>query len=165
MEYISSDTNVWIDFGSINRIELPFLLPYTYVMYYEQIERELLSVNKEELVKKGLQSVDITIEEFFLAEEYGNKYLPLSRWDRIALAIAKTRGIKLLTGDMPLRRAALKEKVQVLGTIGVIDELYELKLISKEEYIYCLEALIQQNGRMVRLPLGELEKRLQKARG
>ncbi len=30
--YISSDTNVWIDFSVIGRIELPFRLPYTYMM-------------------------------------------------------------------------------------------------------------------------------------
>lgn len=26
MEYISSDTNVWLDFATINRLEIPFLL-------------------------------------------------------------------------------------------------------------------------------------------
>ena len=160
MEYISSDTNVWIDFHCINRLGLPFLLPYKYVMYYEQIDRELVTVNKEEIIKNGLLAIDLTIEEFFLAEEYGNKYLSLSKWDRIALAIAKSRNIKLLTGDLPLRRAAVKENVPVVGTIGIIDELYNNKLINKEEYIYCLEAFIQQNGRMVRLPIAELEKRL-----
>lgn len=28
MEYISSDTNVWIDFSVVNELELPFRLPY-----------------------------------------------------------------------------------------------------------------------------------------
>lgn len=40
MEYISSDTNVWIDFSVISRLDLPFLLPYTYIMYTESIENE-----------------------------------------------------------------------------------------------------------------------------
>lgn len=164
MEYISSDTNVWIDFHCINRLGLPFLLPYKYVMYYEQIDRELVTVNKEEIIKNGLLAIDLTIEEFFLAEEYGNKYLALSKWDRIALAIAKTRNMKLLTGDMPLRKAALKENVMVLGTIGILDELYKLRLINKEELAYCLEALIEKNGCIVRLPLVELEKRLKELR-
>lgn len=164
MEYISSDTNVWIDFHCINRLGLPFLLPYKYVIYYEQIDRELVTVNKEEIIKNGLLAIDLTIEEFFLAEEYGNKYLALSKWDRIALAIAKTRNMKLLTGDMPLRKAALKENVMVLGTIGILDELYKLRLINKEELAYCLEALIEKNGCIVRLPLVELEKRLKELR-
>lgn len=37
MEYISSDTNVWIDFNIISRMNLPFLLPYTYIMYTESM--------------------------------------------------------------------------------------------------------------------------------
>lgn len=35
MEFVSSDTNVWIDFQVIARLQLPFLLPYTYIMYTE----------------------------------------------------------------------------------------------------------------------------------
>lgn len=160
MEFISSDTNIWIDFNCIQRLRLPFLLPYTYIMYYEQIEKELQSVNKDELIANGLQSVDITIDEFFLAEEYANKYLSLSKWDRISLAIAKIRNIKLLTGDMSLRKAATKENIQVVGTIGIIDQVYTQELINEQEYIYCLEELIRQNGRVIRLPRLELERRL-----
>lgn len=43
MIYISSDTNVWIDFVTIEKLELPFKLPYTYIMSKEAIEDELLS--------------------------------------------------------------------------------------------------------------------------
>jgi len=43
--------------------------------------------------------VDLTIEEFELAEEFGPRYPRLSIYDRIALAIAKSREIVLLTGD------------------------------------------------------------------
>ena len=43
MEFVSSDTNVWIDFQVIARLKLPFLLPYTYIMYTESIDSELLS--------------------------------------------------------------------------------------------------------------------------
>ena len=43
MEYISSDTNVWVDFSIIGRIELPFCSPYTYIMNSDAINDELLS--------------------------------------------------------------------------------------------------------------------------
>ena len=42
MEFISSDTNVWVDFASIDRLALPFKLPYVYLMYEEAISNELL---------------------------------------------------------------------------------------------------------------------------
>ena len=43
MEYISSDTNVWLDFVTINRLELPFKLPYIYLMNDEAVDDELLN--------------------------------------------------------------------------------------------------------------------------
>lgn len=43
MEYISSDTNVWLDFVEIEKLNLPFQLPYVYLMNDETVEDELLS--------------------------------------------------------------------------------------------------------------------------
>ena len=70
MEFISSDTNVWIDFRVISRLSLPFRLPYTYIMYEESIDSELLAPAgfRQELIDAGLVGVDITFEEFTLAE-------------------------------------------------------------------------------------------------
>lgn len=98
MQYISCDTNVWIDFVTIQKTEIPFRLPYTYIMSKDAVEDELLSPQGlgQELISYGLVPVSITIDEFFLADQYGNVYTKLSIYDRIALAIAKTRRITLL---------------------------------------------------------------------
>lgn len=108
MEFISSDTNVWIDFCTIDKFYLPFKLPYTYIMNNDAIEDELLNPKdlKEQLIQLGLKKVELDIDELFLAEEYERKYKKLSIYDRIALAIAKNRHILLLTGDLNLRKAA-----------------------------------------------------------
>ena len=162
MRLISSDTNVWIDFLVINRLNLPFLLPYKYIMYVESICSELLSPIgfKDALMQLGLIGIDITIEEFSLADSWGNKYPRLSTQDRIALAIAKIRNITLLTGDKALRIAAKEENVEVLGTIGILDELIKGNYINYEEYEYCISSLLSHNGLEVRLPKEELIKRL-----
>lgn len=162
MEFVSSDTNVWIDFRVISRLSLPFRLPYTYIMYTESITSELLNPVgfQDDLMAAGLVGVDITIEEFMLAESWGGVYPKLSVQDRIALAIAKERKIVLLTGDMARRKAASKENVSVLGTIGVLDKLFSGKYISRDEYIECLSELQKHNGGEVRLPPTELQKRL-----
>ena len=91
VEYISSDTSVWIDFATIDRLHLPFQLPYTYIMNGDAIEDELLSPPGigRQLVSYGLVPVEMTIEEVVLAQEYGAVYKKLSTFDRIALAIAK----------------------------------------------------------------------------
>lgn len=125
MEYISSDTNVWLDFAAIHRLEFPFRLPYTYLMNTDAVHDELLSPPGigEKLIRLGLVEAELTEEEFFLAEEYVSRFIKLSVYDCVALAMAKSREILLLTGDGALRKAAQAEKVKVMGTIGVLDQL------------------------------------------
>ena len=163
MEYISSDTNVWIDFMVINRITLPFRLPYTYVMNQDAIDDELLSPPdfKSQLLSAGLVATELTDSEFLLAEEYGSRYRKLSIHDRIALAIAKCRNITLLTGDLLLRNAAIAEGVPLIGTIGLLDQIFERSLINRSEYIACLKELQFRNGKDIRLPAHALEERIQ----
>lgn len=136
MEYISSDTNVWIDFLEIERLNLPFRLPYVYLMNDETVDDELLSPPglSGELLQLGLQKTELTEDEFFLAEEFTLKYAKPSVYDCIALAIAKIRGLTLLTGDGPLRKAAVAEGVTVMETIGILDQLHSGKHIEDEEY-------------------------------
>lgn len=162
MEYISSDTTVWIDFSIIDRTGLPFLLPYTYIMSSDAVHDELLSPPGlgKELVSLGLVPVEITIEEFELAQNYGTVYRRLSVHDRVALAIAKARGIVLLTGDKALRKAAASESVSVMGTLGILDQLWLQRKITDEEYQACLKDLLSHNGGPVRLPLSEIQSRL-----
>ena len=164
MEYISSDTNVWIDFFVIGRTEIPFHLPYTFIMNCDAIDDELLSPSglREKLLQCGLVSVELTIEEFGLAEELGPRYPQLSIYDRIALAIAIVRNIVLLTGDSALRKAAKRENVNVLGTIGILDQLFEGSYIDESEYEYCLKELERYNGQEVRLPKSEINSRVQR---
>lgn len=136
MEYISSDTNVWIDFLEIERLNLSFRLPYVYLMNDETVDDELLSPPglSGELLQLGLQKTELTEDEFFLAEEFTLKYAKPSVYDCIALAIAKIRGLTLLTGDGPLRKAAVAEGVTVMETIGILDQLHSGKHIEDEEY-------------------------------
>ena len=133
-------------------------------MFKEALRKEIVSPTEllNELKKNGLVGVDITIDEFFYADELAIKYVKLSRYDRIALSIAKHRNIRLLTGDNPLRKAAQKEGVRVFGTIGLLDELYSKKDIDKKEYVYCLETLLKHEER--RLPKEELKNRIEKMR-
>ena len=163
MVYISSDTNVWLDFATINKLDIPFKLPYTYIMNEDAIENELLSPKgiQKALIGLGLKAVELSEEEFCLAEEYSSKYSKPSLYDCVALAIAKVRGITLMTGDGPLRKAAEHEGVAVIGTIGVLDQLYRGNYIGVEEYVGCLKELQKHNGQKVRLPEKELQKRIE----
>ncbi len=162
MQFISSDTSVWIDFSLIHNTTLPFRLSYTYVMSRDAVEDELLSPEGlgAELMSCGLRPVDITIDEFLLAEQYGIRYPQLSKYDRLALSIAKQRRFILLTGDGALRKAALQQGVTILGTLGILDQLWEEGKVTAEELLECLKQLNALNGGVIRLPKAELERRL-----
>ena len=164
MEFISSDTNIWLDFNTISRTDLPFRLPCTYIMYKEALRKEIICPPEllDRLQKSGLIGVDLTIDEFFYADELSKKYVKLSGYDRTALAVAKYRKIPLLTGDNPLRKAAVKEGVEVFGTIGLLDRLYEGEYINKLEYRFCLDSFLEHKER--RLPTDELQKRIDSLR-
>ena len=164
MQFISSDTNIWIDFKTIGKLELPFRLPYTYLMSNDVIDSELLNPPKlkEELLQLGHVGVSVTLEEFYLAQDYGSKYRKLSINDRLALSIAKNRGIILLSGDGPLRKAAALENVTVMGTLAVLDQLLKTDLINDDEYCSCIQSLKNYNGGKIRLPQKEIDLRLEK---
>ena len=162
MEYISSDTNVWIDFSSVNALELPFRLDCTYLMSSDAIEDEWRSPRGRgtELLALGLQAVEITTDEFYYAEELRGRYPRLSVYDTFALAIAKFRSIVLLTGDGSLRKAAAEEGVTVRGTLWIFDELLRNRKLSQDEYHGFMLTLKQLNGNVIRLPAEEIEKRI-----
>ena len=44
MEYISSDTNIWIDFNTVDSLDVPFMLreDFTYIMSSDTVNDELL---------------------------------------------------------------------------------------------------------------------------
>ena len=166
MVFISSDTNMWIDFAIIDRLSLPFKLPYIYLMNEDAVSNELLQPEGlgEKLTGLGLQAVSMIEEEFYLAEKLIEKYRKPSSYDCIALAIAKCRKIVLLTGDGALRKAAIQEGVEVIGSIKVLDLLLENTLIDSSEYLYCLEEFKRHNGEKIRLPVVALQERIDKLR-
>ena len=167
MEFISSDTNVWIDFMAIDKLELPFRLSLKYLMNEDAINDELLSPEgmREQLLQLGLIATELTEEEFYYGLKMAELHPKLSQYDCSALAIAKYRGLVLMTGDAALRKAALSEGVSVIGTIGILDKLYDEERISSKEYRECILLLIKANGREVRLPMAELQNRLNKIDG
>lgn len=162
MEYISSDTNIWIDFATINALELPFRLDCTYLMSSDALEDEWRSPKGRgtELIALGLKVVEITTEEFYYADDIHSKHPRLSVYDTFALAIAKLRHIVLLTGDGRLRKAATEEGVTVRGTLWIFDELFRTGKVSQGELNQFMQELKKQNGHTIRLPDAEIDKRI-----
>lgn len=81
--------------------------------------------------------------------------------DYLALALAKQEECTLLTGDTNLRAVAGKEKVTVMGTIGLLCAMVENQLLSVDE---ALSALNRMKEGKRRLPWPDAEKILNQLR-
>lgn len=163
--FISSDTNVWIDFNEIGQLNIPFRLNYQYYISRDTFVDEFLKSEtmKNDLLKYGLQLADVSGEEYEYALSIQSGNPRLSLYDCLALSIAKKRNWILLSGDKALRDVANIEGVDCHGTIWVCDQLERQEKITKEEYGAMMESLIEavKSGRC-RLPMGELQKRKDK---
>lgn len=153
---------MWIDFHEIGHLDHPFRLDFAYFISRDTFREEFIKSEsmRTSLLNLGLQLADVTDDEFMLATSYQSRYAELSLYDSFALAIAKTRCWTLLTGDMPLRKAAIKESVEVHGTIWVYDQLKEQGKMTEDEYESVISELIEavKTGKC-RLPIAELTKR------
>lgn len=160
--YISSDSNIWFDFNSPDRIGHPFRLDCELYISRAAFDEELIepSTLRRELLERGLQLADIQEDELQLALLFQQRYIRLSVYDSFALAIAKHRGWILLTGDKPLTKAAKKEGVECHGTLWVYDQLIDAGKITLQERRNAMDGLIELvlAGKR-RLPLDELRKR------
>lgn len=81
--------------------------------------------------------------------------------DYLALALAKQEECTLLTGDTNLRVVAGKEKVTVMGTIGLLCTMVENQLLTVDEALAALNGM--KEGKR-RLPWADAEKILNKMR-
>ena len=162
MQLICSDTNIWIDFQNLNRIDWPFLLDYTYIMSRLALDDEVLTPIDQapRLLQKGLLAVDLSDDELDLYMSLAGKYRRLSTYDAIALSIAKSRSIVLLTGDKALRNAAEAEHVIAHGLLWLTDQLIDQQLISPEDHRICMQSLLDGLMTIYRYPKHEIEKRL-----
>lgn len=152
-----NDTNIWIDLKSISLIEEVFLLPYDIgvpnILYYD----ELKDTDGEILEANGIRIIEMTDEEVIDTINKSGQTKRVSFNDLTTLVVAQSRGYILVTGDGNLRMMAQKEKVELRGTIWIIDELVDKDIISKESAVIACNKLINL-GR--RLPQNELLKRI-----
>lgn len=143
-------------------MSLPFLLPFRYLIYSEDVDGELVYPPglKEKLLSQGLIPTELSDGELLSVADYTERNRRLTVEDCAALAIAKHRNIILITGDRALRMMAEKEGVRVIGSIGVLDLLYEKRCIPTSAYRNCLEKFEDMTGKGRRLPLEEIRKRI-----
>lgn len=151
-----TDTNVWIDLDTAGLTDLVFRLPLS-LQAPDVIVAELERPDGAVLAGRGLKVRTLTGSQVLEVARLARHYLRPSRSDLFALVLAQSEGATLLTGDRHLRSAAALEGVKVHGTLWLIDEMAETRLLEQREAGARLLLMVQA-GR--RLPADEVERRL-----
>ncbi|SHJ00209.1 PIN domain-containing protein [Desulfofundulus thermosubterraneus] len=152
------DANIWIDLDAGELLPLIFHLPFRLVSP-DVIVAELKKPNGKELVKMGLLSVELGRSQIEEVMRLRSAHRKPGTVDLFALALAKTEGLTLLTGDKNLRVAARKECVTVHGTLWLLEQLVKYRIISVREAAEALAKMITKGSR---LPLDECKRCLKR---
>lgn len=151
-----SDANILIDMEGGNLIPVIFQLPYEIAVPDILFELELRERHSH-LLQAGLKVKRLNSESVKKIELLTQQYPRPSMMDHSALALALQERCPLLTGDKDLRVAAKKEGVEVHGTLWIIEELLNQKIIQQSQAKWSFDAMKVKGSR---LPWGDIDKLL-----
>jgi len=158
MQLLISDANIIIDLEEGDLLDAFFSLPWQIlipdILYYEELEAQ-----HHYLMEKGLRLGELTPETMLYAFDLIQRVRGPSRNDCFALALAKQQNCPLLTGDLALRKAAMAERVSVMGSVWVVEQLVELDIIHQQQAKLAYQRM-RSAGR--RLPWEEAFQRIEK---
>lgn len=155
-----SDANILIDFDCCGLLDKLFALPDTLAIP-DTLYDEELAERHPELIDLGLQRRELNGENVLQAALLGRKYPGTSINDRFALRLAVQCDCPLLTGDGALRKAAIKEKLRVHGTLWLARRMHQRGIVTRAELKTAFTAMKEKGSRLpwhkVRELLDDLE--------
>jgi hypothetical protein len=160
MRVVVSDTSVLVDLERGELLESVFGVSFELAVPDLLFRRELEGEIGERLVQLGLKVLELDEEGVTLALDYRNRDSKLSLPDTFALALAKTRGFVLLTGDASLRDLSAAEQVECHGVLWVLDRMFSEETVSTRTLHEGLTAIAAHPR--CRLPKPEIAARLKK---
>ncbi len=127
-----SDSNIFIDFEAGELTDRLFQLPHEIVVPDTLFDEELRD-RSPHLIGLGLQVRSLTGDQ--VTEAYGLRgtYTGPSVNDLLALVLAKSLGCPLVTGDLRLRAAAQSEGLDLLGTLTLVEQMFDSELVALQQ--------------------------------
>lgn len=161
MAILVSDANIFVDITVSNLTRAIFQLEDT-IATPDVLYREELQEHHPELPGLGLRIEQLSSEGVAEVVHLRTAYTGPSSNDLFALALAKTNGWTLLTGDKSLRLAADAEAVEVHGTLWLVERMVITRVMNVERVETAFE-LMRDNDR--RLPWDEVDELIARLRG
>lgn len=160
MAIIVSDANVFIDLDAAEITRLMFRLRHEFVVP-DVLYQEELSERHAYLPGLGLRIESLDSQTVAETERLLARYAGQGLHDMMALALAKQTDRTLLTGDGKLRTAAAKERVEVRGTLWLMEEMHHAALITVEQMAQAYDIMRQFERR---LPWNQVSRQLRRLR-
>jgi len=155
-----SDANILIDIIVGGIVERMFKLEYDFgvpdVLFRDELQEQYPILPDQGLKVLMLEADAIADTVDILAKHVKTG---VSSNDCMALALARQEQCPLLTGDWVLRQIALSERIDVRGTLWLIEEMFNAKLINLQ-LVRKAYAAMKTDGR--RLPWNEVDEQLKR---
>ena len=155
MLLLVSDANIFIDIEDGHLTSVVFRLPFEIAVPDILFELELKERHNH-LLEAGLKVKSLTADSVRKTESLVVQYPHPSKIDHTALALAIQEQCPLLTGDKNLRVAAKKEGVEVHGTIWLIEQLLNRKLLEHTQAKASFDAMKAKGSRLPWLDVDKL---------
>ncbi len=156
MQLLISDANILIDMEEGQLLELMFKLPFQFQTPDMLFADELEELHPH-LPGYGLQLGILNDASIHRVSQLVLKYKNTGRYDCMALALAQQEQCTLLTGDQNLTKAAKAEKVETRGSLWLVEQLVQHRIITIESARHSYTQM-EANGR--RLPWKQARQRL-----
>jgi predicted nucleic acid-binding protein len=127
-----SDANVLIDLGLVNGLAVLTQLAKVEVLDVIFDECTSPSQLQHQIISVGMQKIEVTQDWLRSATAYHQG--SLSFQDALCLYYAKNFNRVLITNDKPLRTLSQQQGIEVHGTLWIIRQAYEQKILSSNEF-------------------------------
>lgn len=151
---VIADANVLIDLGLVNGLEVLTQLA-TKVEVLDVVFNECTAPRQLQdlIISAGIQKIEVTIDWLLASRQYQQG--ELSSPDALCLYYAKEFNRGLITNDKPLRTASQQQGIKINGTLWIIRQAYEQKILSSNELCEWISILVSNGSRM---PIKEISK-------
>jgi len=143
------DTSVWISLHKAGILpEALLLINKGWVfLVTDAIERELQEPTYEALAAQGVRYYPLSEEANSRVQALTQTELALSEADASAVVAAQAVSALILTDDRPLREKAQELRIQVHGTLWLLEQLVKAQLIDDAALCLALERMMAAGRR------------------
>lgn len=151
---VIADANVLIDLGLVNGLGVLTQLAQVEVLDVVFNECTAPAQLQDLIISVGIQKIEVTIDWLLSSRQYQQG--ELSSPDALCLYYAKTFERGLITNDKPLRKASQQQGIEIHGTLWIIRQAYEQKILSSNELCKWISTLVKLDRRMPAQEVGKL---------